>query len=92
VSDPAQPDTTRRATRAALIVFSAATVFASEAGRIFGPDGIDWAKGVGVFLWPSLLVTIATVYRWQPRQRPVAAAAGLPVFRYWSSPRTDEQV
>jgi alpha-1,2-mannosyltransferase len=58
LSDPAQLERTRRVVRAALVVFAVATVFASDAGRVFGPDGIDWAKSVGVFLWPSVLVTL----------------------------------
>jgi alpha-1,2-mannosyltransferase len=93
LSDPAQPEITRRATRAALIVFSATTVFASEAGRMFGPDGVDWAKGIGVFLWPSLLVTIAATCRWERQPHTTGsrlqasgfgfrAAAG---FAFWTS-------
>ena len=71
LSDPAQPERTRRRrSRRALIVFSFATCFASEAGRMLGPDGVDWAKGVGVFLWPSLLVTIAVIRPWN--ERPIA--------------------
>jgi hypothetical protein len=58
LSDPAQFERTRRVVRAALVVFAVATVFASDAGRVFGPDGVDWAKSVGVFLWPSVLVTV----------------------------------
>jgi hypothetical protein len=91
LSDSTQPEITRRATRASLVVFAVATILASEAGRILGPDGIDWAKGIGVFLWPSVLVTIAATCRWAPQRRPVAAAERLPVFRYWPSPETDEQ-
>ena len=37
--------------------FAAATFFASEAGKVFGPDGVDWAKAAGVYLWPSVVVT-----------------------------------
>jgi alpha-1,2-mannosyltransferase len=58
LSDPAQVERTRRLVRAALVLFAVATVFASDAGRVFGPDGVDWAKSVGVFLWPSVLVTV----------------------------------
>ena len=42
-----------------MIVFAVVSSFASEAGRVFGPNGVDWAKGLGVFLWPSVLVTLA---------------------------------
>ena len=85
LSDTSQPEITRRATRASLVVFALATVLASEAGRILGPDGVDWAKGAGVFLWPSVLVTIAAICRWAPQQRRVTAVARLPIFRYWPS-------
>jgi alpha-1,2-mannosyltransferase len=91
LSDPAEPEIRRRATRAALIVFAIATVFTSEAGWLFGPDGVDWAKGVGVFLWPSVLVTIVATFRWERQPRTVSTTERLPAFRYWSSPRPDEQ-
>jgi hypothetical protein len=83
LSDPGQLERTRRLVRAALVLFSVATVFASDAGRVFGPDGVDWAKSAGVFLWPSVLVT-------------VTAISPIPVFRYYYSamlspaPRPDE--
>jgi hypothetical protein len=91
LSDTTQPEITRRATRFSLVVFAVTTVLASEAGRILGPDGVDWAKGMGVFLWPSVLVTVAAMCRWAPQQHQVTAVARLPIFRYWPSPRTDEQ-
>ena len=28
---------------------------------MIGPDGIDWAKAAGVYLWPSVLVTVAVI-------------------------------
>ena len=86
LSDPAQPERTRRLVRGALIVFSVATFFASEAGRLLGPDGVDWAKGVGVFLWPSVLLTVIVTRSWRGAEHRVAAAERLPVFRYYSSP------
>jgi len=67
LSDPAQPEPSRRRLRTALVVFAVATLSASEAGRLFGPDGVDWAKGLGVFLWPSVLVTMAVACRWPRR-------------------------
>lgn len=85
LSDPAQPERARRFVRWALIVFSFATFFASEAGRLLGPDGVDWAKGVGVFLWPSLLVTFAVIRPWTERRDRVAATERLPLFSYYSS-------
>lgn len=45
-----------------LIGFFCVTLFASEAGRVFGPHGVEWAKAVGVFLWPSVLLTLAIVW------------------------------
>jgi len=97
-SDPAQPDRTRRVTRAALLVFGIVTLGASEAGRIFGPHGVDWAKGAGVFLWPSVLVTMAAACRFRPRRQLTPAVELLPVLRYLSpaallspAPRTDER-
>jgi hypothetical protein len=95
LSDDAQPERARRFARGALIAFSAATVFASEAGYLLGPAGVDWAKGIGVFLWPSVFVLIAATCRWAPQLRSEPSAEGLPAFRYWlsarMSPRTDEQ-
>ncbi len=62
LSDATHPERTHRRVKAALIAFSIVTVFASEAGRVFGPDGVDWAKALGVFLWPSVVVTLATMW------------------------------
>jgi hypothetical protein len=61
LSDPVYPPLERRLVRIALIVFAAVTVFASDLGKIFGPDGIDWAKALGVYLWPSVIVTVAVL-------------------------------
>jgi hypothetical protein len=61
LSDPTQLELTRRPVRTALVLFSVATVFVSEAGRVLGPDGVDWAKSAGVFLWPSVLVTVTAI-------------------------------
>jgi hypothetical protein len=61
LSDPAYPALERRLVRAALIVFAAVTFFASDAGKMFGADGIDWAKAAGVYLWPSVIVTVAVL-------------------------------
>jgi hypothetical protein len=98
LSDPAQPERARRVARAALIVFATVTLCASEAGRIFGPDGVDWAKGAGVFLWPSVFVTMAATCGWGARRQETPAVGLLSFFRNLSaaamlsiSPRTDEQ-
>ena len=87
LSDPAQPERARRFVRRALIVFSLATFFASEAGRLLGPDGVDWAKGAGVFLWPSLLVTIAVIRPWRERadRVEVTQPARVALLRYYAS-------
>jgi hypothetical protein len=97
LSDPLQPQRTRRVVRAALVLFSVVTVLASDAGRVFGPDGVDWAKSAGVFLWPSVLVTVTATGPWANKRRLVAAAERVPVFRYCRpaamlspSPRPDE--
>lgn len=58
LSDPAQPASARRPLRAALIVFAAVSFFASDVSKIFGPDGVDWAKAAGVYLWPSAIVAL----------------------------------
>jgi alpha-1,2-mannosyltransferase len=59
LSDPSRTDAARRSLRAALIVFAVVSFFASDVSKIFGPDGVDWAKAAGVYLWPSVLVAIA---------------------------------
>ena len=61
LSDVTEPEASRRLVKHALIVFSIATFFASEAGRVFGPDGVDWAKSFGVFLWPSVFLVFAAI-------------------------------
>ena len=61
VSDVDAPARSRELVRWALVVFSVVTLFASEVGRVFGPDGVDWAKAAGVYLRPSILVTAMTV-------------------------------
>jgi alpha-1,2-mannosyltransferase len=96
LSDPTQPGRARRMVRAALVLFSVTTIFASDVGRLFGPDGVDWAKSAGVFLWPSVLVTLSVTGPWVNTRTRVAAIARLPVFRYYSPavlspvPRPDE--
>jgi glycosyl transferase family 87 len=61
LSDAGVPTRSRHLVRWALILFAVVTPFASEIGRVFGPDGVDWAKSLGVYLWPSVVVTLATV-------------------------------
>jgi hypothetical protein len=61
LSDPAQPESSRRHVRIALAAFAAITFFASDASKMFGRDGIDWAKAIGVYLWPSVIVTVAVL-------------------------------
>ena len=57
LSDATQPESSRRLVRVSLIVFAAISFLASDISKIFGPDGVDWAKAAGVYLWPSMLVT-----------------------------------
>jgi len=61
MSDVNAPARLRELVRWALIVFAVVTLSASEVGRALGPDGVDWAKAAGVYLWPSVLVTLTTV-------------------------------
>jgi alpha-1,2-mannosyltransferase len=61
VSDPGEPARSRELVTWVLIVFAVVTPLASEIGRVFGPNGVDWAKALGVYLWPSVVVTAATV-------------------------------
>jgi alpha-1,2-mannosyltransferase len=61
LSDPAVPEPRRILLQRLLVLFVAASFFASDAGRVFGPRGVEWAKAVGVFLWPSVLVTMAAL-------------------------------
>lgn len=57
VSDISWPAGARRNVTAAILVFFAITLLASEAGRVFGPDGVDWMKTFGVYLLPSIALT-----------------------------------
>ncbi|MCC7415709.1 MAG: DUF2029 domain-containing protein [Acidobacteria bacterium] len=61
LSDPRCSTRSARTVRAALVLFAATTLLASEAGKLLGPDGVDWAKAAGVYLWPSMAVTIAVL-------------------------------
>jgi len=61
LSDATQPESSRRLVRVSLIVFAAISFFASDVSKIFGPDGVDWAKAIGVYLWPSTIVAAALI-------------------------------
>jgi hypothetical protein len=61
LSDPSLHEASRWRLKAALIVFAFATLLTSEAGRLLGPHGVEWAKAAGAFLWPSVLVTMAAI-------------------------------
>jgi hypothetical protein len=61
VSDSAVPPRSRRMVRLGAVVFFMCTLWASEAGKLFGRDGIDWAKAYGVYLFPSAILTLAVV-------------------------------
>jgi alpha-1,2-mannosyltransferase len=76
LSEPSRTEAARRSVRASLIAFAVITVFASEAGYLFGRNGVDWAKALGVYLWPSVLVTAAVVrteFEFPPGWRAAAA-------------------
>jgi hypothetical protein len=61
LSDPAVSEPRRLLLKRFLIVFAIAAACASDVGRLFGAHGVEWAKALGVFLWPSVLVTLATL-------------------------------
>ena len=85
LSDEAEHERTRRIVRRALLLFAAATFFTSDAGIVFGFDGVDWTKSAGVFLWASAGLTIAAMFPWQREPRRSAVAEAVPALRYWSS-------
>ncbi len=66
VSDGSVPERRRTALERTLIGFFCLTFFASDAGRVFGPHGVEWVKAFGAFLWPSVLVTAATLWAAPP--------------------------
>jgi hypothetical protein len=70
VSDGRSAPTDRRRVERALLFFACTTFFASEAGHIFGPHGVDWVKATGVFLWASMILTAILV------RQPLAAEYG----------------
>jgi hypothetical protein len=61
LSDPALSEPRRRLLKWLLIFFAVAAASASDLGRLFGAHGVEWAKAFGVFLWPSVLLTLATL-------------------------------
>jgi len=61
LDDLSLSDSGRQWLKRALLVFAVATLFASEAGRLAGPRGMEWAKAFGVYLWPSVLVTMTAI-------------------------------
>ena len=77
LSDPAVSEPRRRLMKRLLIFFAIAAACASDLGRLFGAHGVEWAKAFGVFLWPSVLLTLATL-RFAAQDRP-AGEAPLPV-------------
>jgi len=64
VSDPEEPERSRQLVYLSGGIFFALTLFASEAGKIFGRDGIDWVKAYGVYLLGSIIMAVS-VY-WVP--------------------------
>jgi hypothetical protein len=61
VSDASVPAQSRRLVVRAGVLFFICTLWASEAGKLFGRDGIDWMKAWGVYLFPSMLLTLAVM-------------------------------
>lgn len=85
VSDDTQSARTRRQVIASLALFAIISLFASEAGRIFGANGVDWAKGLGVFLWPSVVVTVVTMRSPTEARRRIESTERAPAFDYYPS-------
>jgi hypothetical protein len=50
-----------RGVERAMMLFAATTFFASEAGYVFGLNGVDWVKATGVFLWSSMILAFVIV-------------------------------
>jgi hypothetical protein len=61
VSDPDEPERSRQLVYRSAGIFFALTLFASEAGKIFGRDGIDWVKAYGVYLLGSIIMAVAVL-------------------------------
>jgi alpha-1,2-mannosyltransferase len=77
LSDPIVPAGAKRIVRWALICFAGSTFWASDAGKMFGPDGVDWAKAIGVYLWPSMILALAIV--WAAGKLPAGGGRGAAV-------------
>jgi alpha-1,2-mannosyltransferase len=69
LSDARLPPNAHRSVRLSLVMFAAITPLASEAGRVLGPNGVDWAKSAGIFLWPSVVVMAALIHFSGRRER-----------------------
>jgi len=74
VSDAHVPATARRFVFVALVIFACASLFASDISRLLGRHGVEWAKAIGVFLWPSVLIVIGLVRVTLLRRQPDDAA------------------
>ena len=61
VSDPEEPERSRQLVYLSGGIFFALTLFASEAGKIFGRDGIDWVKAYGVYLLGSIIMAVSVL-------------------------------
>ena len=61
VSDPAMPDGSRRRITRAVLGYFCVTLFATEAGQVFGRNGIEWVTAFGVYLIPSVVVTAMVI-------------------------------
>jgi alpha-1,2-mannosyltransferase len=59
--DAAVPQRIRRLVTTAAVVFFVCTLWTSEAGKLFGRDGIDWVKAFGAFLFPSMALTLTVM-------------------------------
>jgi hypothetical protein len=60
-SDAGRSAHARQAAAWSLAAFAAVTLLASDVGRVFGPDSLNWIRAAGVFLWPSVAVTAVMI-------------------------------
>jgi hypothetical protein len=81
LSDPLRAAASKRRITGAIWAFVLLSALSTEAGQLFGRDGIDWARALGAYLLPSMLLA-AVVLReahgatvnFEQRDRPHTAA------------------
>ena len=86
VSDPEEPERSQQLVYRSAGIFFALTLFASEAGKIFGRDGIDWVKAYGVYLVGSMIMTVAVLRAGAARRRRSKTLTQLEISDFRKSP------